>query len=83
MFTIGSRQLMWASSVSYVFLTASYLMPNNTSFLAFTCAWVGLSAGTLWNAQSCYVAACTHILASRSGTKVLALLALMVQKYKY
>ena len=66
-YTMGTRVLLCASSVAYVFITASYLLPGNRLFLALSCAWVGLSGAVLWNAQSCYLAECTLILAHRSG----------------
>jgi hypothetical protein len=65
----GSRRVLWLSSVSYVCMTASYLLVGNHFFLTASCAWVGLSAATLWNAQSCYLAECTHILAEVSSAE--------------
>jgi hypothetical protein len=64
---LGPRRVLWASSISYGVITASYLLPDNRAFLALACVSVGLSAGALWNAQSCYLAACTKVLSLRSG----------------
>ena len=64
---LGPRRVLWASSISYGVITASYLLPDNRAFLALACVSVGMSAGALWNAQSCYLAACTKILSLRSG----------------
>ena len=63
----GSRNVMRLSAISYAFWTASYLLPDSRVFLGLSCAWVGLSAATLWTAHGSYMAACAQKMSKDTG----------------
>jgi hypothetical protein len=64
---LGSRQVMRISAISYVFWTASYLLPDSRIFLGMSCAWVGLSAATLWTGHGSYMASCAQEMSQQTG----------------
>uniref|UniRef100_A0A7S0F3Q6 Uncharacterized protein n=1 Tax=Hanusia phi TaxID=3032 RepID=A0A7S0F3Q6_9CRYP len=64
---VGTKSLLWASSLPYVVITASYLLPKNDTLLSISCYAVGIAASTLWTSQGEYVGKCSLLMSKSTG----------------
>ncbi|EKX45389.1 hypothetical protein GUITHDRAFT_108657 [Guillardia theta CCMP2712] len=64
---VGTKTLLWTSSLPYVVITASYLLPKNEMLLSISCYAVGIAASTLWTSQGEYVGKCSLLMSQRTG----------------